>query len=333
MQVSRFYSLQDLMVDEWFDMLDNQAQPDLEIDEQETTYIYKVESDASFYLNNKTQEPGIYLMKASPAIAEDISKNYSLNVHKFSFSQLVFLSDLFSTSVPILIPDEEEILAIADKGEAANYLKEFPSTEGLVKMREKVWNKYFDQGLMAMIRRFFSSLSQFFIKYNKFVETGVWPGNTCTYADQVVAQINLIKRIFIAYAYKASKLILSERLGKTLEELEEMEFEAIQKLYRQKALRTHPDKNRASNAAAQFEEINSIWEDFAKLNRLKLEFKVDQLQEEDEKSLLIFEKELAKSDKILSTEDPTSLDKILGEYRFKTGHPFKSLLTLPASVN
>lgn len=317
MQVPLFSSCDTMGVKEWFDMLNNQTQPEQENDEQQAaTYVYSVRSTDYFDLNNAIQEPGIYFMRISPAIAEELSQNDSLKLHKLSFSELVLITDVFSVIVKESIPNDEEIQEIVERGDATDYFNEFPSTEGLVEMRKKVWTKYFNSGLRAIVCRFFSALSNFFIQYNKSIDTGIyWPGNSCTYADQVVDQLNRIKRIFIHRVYEANKEILSDHLGKTVEELQGVGFGVIKKLYMQKALQFHPDKNSDdAAAAAQFTNINRIWTEFVKLHQLKEDFKADQLEDEIEEE-----------SHLLSKKEPVS-NKNLAK------HTFKTILALPVPI-
>lgn len=317
MSFPSFYSIETLSGVEWFGMLANEKVSQVDSErgsghkQDEETYIYEVSSDdyfsfktEIFYLKNKNGEeikddqgnkienlnpllhlkkPGIYYMRGSKKDAEKLS--LSCQVNRLSFSKLVYLSDVFySIFIKSNLPNHVDLSALVDRGEASRYFqREFASvkSEGLQIMREKVWRKYFNQGVMGWIRRFFSALANLFIKYNRYIETGIyWPGSSCNYADKVIDRLNRIKRIFLRQAYEASEKVLSKRLDIPLDHLKEMNFDEIKATYRTKVLRIHPDKNKALDAAEQFNRLNRVWKDFEELSKLKEKWEVEMHQEE-----------------------------------------------------
>lgn len=286
MSISMFYSRENITISEWFNMLANEK-PQQEDDEFESmedsdvaTYVYRISSTTPFWCNQTMQEPGTYFMRTS---SENAAKFLDHQARKLSFLELVYISDVFSIFVDTLIPNND----LANEGRLAQYFEEeieTISSKGLEVMREKVWNKYFDKGLMGIVCRFFSALANFFIKYSNYIETGIiWPGNSCAYADQVVDRLNRIKTSFIRTAYKASKEVVSDRLGISLDEFDGMQFNAIKKIYYQKAMQLHPDKNLGNpNAAAEFRKVNQAWKDFIGLTLLKQKFNVEICKEKEQ---------------------------------------------------
>lgn len=333
MSVPMFYPLDTMTVPQWFSMLSNE---NIDLDEEEqknnvpdsNTRVYQVEAFDDFIFNKTDYPAGTYFLRAKPDEAEDLEIEHPslVIVDKLSFSYIVYLSDIFSTVVNTLIPEPSEFDRLIEAGEASRYFeKELKpvSCKGLETMRERVWTKYFDQnqGLMGIVRRFFSALANFFRKYvNLTVETNIsWPGNSCHYADQVVYQLNKIKCIFICQAYEASKEVLSERLELSVEELEKLKISDLKKFYTKKALALHPDKNPGNpHKAAEFEKVNSVWGDFIALGKLKEEFQshIDQIDDEF-------------SD---SEEDFQTYSKKKLAANPLAAHKFKTLLSLPAPI-
>jgi hypothetical protein len=330
--IPNFYSLDTMTIPEWFKLLANEESQQNEEEEKQQeidgTYVYEVQTDQHLVLANEVDlSPGIYYMRTSE---DNASKIQFCHVRKLSFSEIVFLSDIFTTVVTSLIPDPQEMKDIADKGESSKYFTEEMNSipcKGLEVMRERAWKKYFDKdlGLMAYVRRFFSAIANFFLKYNQFVDTGIyWPGNSCRYADQVVDQINRIKRVYIRQAYEASKEILCDRLGILPEEVEQKDFETMRLIYRKKILQVHPDKNKDPNANDQFNKVNRAWGDFGQLHKLKDEFKVDQYEETD-----FYDLEEKDEDEDELSAKSSSVTSPLARYDFKRLNPY---LALPAPI-
>lgn len=328
MSVSMFLSLDNMTVGQWFNKM--LANEELDQTMQDNTRVYEVRASDVFTFNDGLHQPGVYYMKARPHQVEELRHeelDNSVSVRKLSFSELVYLSDLFSTVLEDFILKKEDVEKLVNQGGASYYFEnELVSTKDLEIMRERVWTKYFDQGVMAIVRRIFSALINFLRKYNNTTETGItWPGDSCHYADQVIQQVNKqankIKSVFISFAYAKSKEIVSESLGMSLEELESLQMSDLKKCYNKKALQLHPDKNLGDpNVAEKFREINRVWEDFVALSKLK-----DQFQSQ------IDELENNFSDSEEDSEDISSKkESILDNSLFV--HQFKHLLSLPAPI-
>jgi hypothetical protein len=267
------HSLSTMKVGEWFFML---AHTDEHLDEK--TRVYEMVAGSTFIFNNKRdqpREPGTYYLRVSKAELQNLPP--TCKVKKLSFSEIVFLSDIFSTVMPQAIPEDNVIQELIERGDASLYLeKEIGSTVGLEKMRDKVQTKYFEKGIMSFVRSIFSALCNFFRKYNRYVKTGIyWPGNSCSYADKVIAQMNLIKKIYVEKVIQASTEELSKNLGIPYEEIEHMELEEIRKLYKKKIIQLHPDKNPGQSDGELFKKLNAVFLDFEKLDGLRAKFGLD----------------------------------------------------------
>lgn len=336
MSVSMFYSAEAMTANQWFGMLvneiENQGEEQEPSAQNRQTRIYAVKADEEFVFNDAVHEAGVYYMRARPEQAEELNNQpLDLSVGKLSFSDIVYVSDLFTAVINKLIPEENEIDRLIDQGEAACYFKNELSmapAESLETMRQKVWTKYFDQGIMGFVYRFFSALANFFKKYNNIAapDTNVfWPGNSCHYADQVIQdlnqKLNKIKPIYIQYAYKASKEIVSDSLGVPLEELENLEMRDLKKFYNKKVLQLHPDKNQSDpKASEKFEKINRTWGDFVELRKLKQQFQA-QISE--------LEEEFSESEE----RDSDQKKKLFTGNQAFAAHQFKHLLKLPAPID
>lgn len=317
--VSRFHSLDTLTFVEWFDMLaDDKPKPvksglynedlgeeDVDCEEKVSTYVYDVMAPNEFYFNGCMQEPGFYYMRAPEEEAKQLSQSFEEEakklsplcepllgrVRKLSFSELVFISDVFTSRV---LPPDDEVRALVEKGDASKFFEkevEAIASQGLENMRDKVWTRYFEHGIMGIVRRFFSALANFFLKYggeeedDSAYETDIiWPGNSCHYADQVVEQITRVKKIFLQMAFQASKEVLSNNLDLSLEEFEQAEFSDLKKRYYKKMLSLHPDKNPDEAATSQFKAVNQTWHDFVQLQQLVEKYDVE-LPDADEMDL------------------------------------------------
>lgn len=253
------YKLGEMLVTQWFDMLSTKD------DQEEPTHVYVLEASENFVLDGQAKVAGTYYLRTEKEDIEGLKA--FCTVSKLSFSDMVYLSDIFSRAIPTGLPTDDEMKKLAEKGEAFHYLeKDIASTEGLESLSLKIGPKYFDNSLMGVVRRIFSALNNLFKKYNLYLETGIyWPGDSCTYASKVVSQIDRIKQVFAKTALEASKEILSSRLEISLDELEAMEFDQLKKLYRKKVLAVHPDKNNDPLAKDKFKEINQVWGDYNQL--------------------------------------------------------------------
>ena len=191
-------------------------------------------------------------------------------VSKLSVSQLIYLSDIFSRILPTVFPNGDDLKKIVEKGEAAKWNAEVASTGGLESLRDKIKLKYFDNSLTGILRKVFSAIINFFRKYDLYIETGIfWPGDSCHYADQVIAKIGRYKQAFTKIALAASKEVLGERLDLSLEELDSKGLSDLKKIYHKKISQLHPDKNPLDpSAAIKFKEVNQVWGDFNELVRV-----------------------------------------------------------------
>lgn len=291
MSIPILYSLDNMTMPEWFHMLSND-EPEKNPENPQTTYVYEIRAYDTFQVNEENPLPaGLYYLRGS---AEEVNlfASESFEKTKLSFTQIIYLSDIFSVNIANMIPNAVSIKNLADEGEASRYFyKDIDFvTKGLETMREKVWTRYFDQGFVGLVRRFFSAIANFFLKYDEYMDTGIdWPGNSCAYTDQVVDLINKrLKKPFICKAYKASRNALCERLELSVEDLESMDQVVLKKEYHEKVKQFHPDKNKSLKAADQFKAINRVWGDFVELRKLKENFKVDLYGDDGEIDLSLF---------------------------------------------
>lgn len=327
MNNSLIYSLDSLSISQWFDMLANQkleSSENLDLTEKSgeqegvSTYVYEVHSDFGFAFNTQLYCSGVYYVRISKEEAEELSS--TCKVRKFSFSEIVLLSDAFSSVVAKESFSDEDIDELLEKGVASQYFEVNVklSTRGLEAMREKVWTKYFEEGMMGIIHRVISAIANFFFKYLCSIDTDIdWPGDSCNYADQVINRMNRVMKGFLDRAYEASKEFVSERLEIPLDEFKEMEFDTIKTLYRKKALQLHPDKNTDPAAVEKFQKINSMWACFVELHRLKEQLDVDLYSNEE--------------DLLEGETSPKAKEKSYTKMPLAT-HQFKEFLALPAPL-
>lgn len=273
------YKFEEMLVTQWFDMLTTND------DQKDPTYVYQLNASQDFAFDGQNKIAGIYYIRTDKESIEKLEP--FCTVTKLSFSEMVYLSDVFSRA---LSPGEDEIKNLAAKGEAFRYLedleKDLPSTVGLKNLSEKIAVKYFDNSTMGFIRRIFSALNNIFRKYNLYLSTGIyWPGDSCTYAVKVVSRIDRILPTLVKTALEASKEILSKCLEITLEDLESMELGELKKNYHKKILTLHPDKNKDPKAQEKFEEINQVWGDYSHLINLNAELIEPKLIEDGDKEL------------------------------------------------
>ena len=195
-----FYDYEMMTITQWFDMLSDDSRRN-----DNPTHIYKLTAHEDFKADGHLKEAGIYYTRTVKENIEDFVP--FCTIHKLSFSELVYLSDVFSWVVSAALPKDDMLRDLVEKGEAATFFdREIVSTQGLENLKKKVKLKYFDESLKGTVRRVFSSLINFFRKYNLFIETGIhWPGDSCDYADKVIAKIDRIKRIFLQSAFQPAK--------------------------------------------------------------------------------------------------------------------------------
>lgn len=277
MQVPLLYSSHTMTERQWFDMLAEDQ------NQEEKTYIHELWIGSRFSFEGEVYEPGIYYVRDSLESVEELrgalKKTTKLGgeiyrVRKLSFSELLYLSERFASSLAQLFPSVDEVKEWVAIGEASRSFAELAElhtlTLDLKRMRDKVRTKYFNCGWKSMVRSCLSAIANFFLKYNLYAETGIyWPGNSCSWADKIIHQINQVNNAF-ALAIKANQQLLSECLEISLEELLQMEKEEVKKRWRAKVLQTHPDKFPAK--AEQFKKIKSIYRDFEELARLREKF-------------------------------------------------------------
>lgn len=248
-------------VSQWFQTL---AQDSLK---GEASHIYSMRVQEPFEIDDNKLEVGVYYVRA---VKDDIEEVRPFcKVRKLPFSELVYLSDVFSRVLPLILPVDDEIKNLVDKGETARFLEKEVPTKGLERLRVVIADKYFDHSLTGTVRRFFSAIINFFRKYNLYIETGIfWPGDSIAYADKVIAKVEGIKQEFAKNALELSKEVLSDRLDISLEVLESLNLEEIKKLSRKKLFVLHPDKNPSDDASDKFNALNRVWNDFNQLVEL-----------------------------------------------------------------
>ena len=277
-----FYNFSTMTVFQWFEML---SYDDLQ---ESRTHVYRIDASEPFEIDQVEQEAGIYYIRTVKDTIEQFEP--FCTVSKLSFSEIVYLSDIFSRVVPLIFPTDDEFTKLVETGGVAKLFEnEVPSMRGLESLRVKIGAKYFDNSWMGAVRRVFSALINFFRKYNLYIKTGIyWPGNSCHYADKVVAKINHIKLAFAKTALEVSKEVLSDRLEISLEQLESMDIGQLKKIYHKKVLAVHSDKNHTDPLAAdKFQEINQVWGDFNELVKLCDGMRHNTNDESDEMSPVI----------------------------------------------
>lgn len=274
--LSGFYPLTELSTDIWFNLLVE--------DQDEKTHLYEVQSDHTFTYQGSILGPDIYLARASEKILnlEGVHK-----VRKLSFSELVYLSDCYSTELlRFLTPSQDEADALIKEGKVADYFEDiendFPAfldaSFTLKKMAERVQIKHFNRGIGGKLKRFFSLIANFFLKYDLYLETGIyWPGDSCVYANKVAQKINKLKNLFLSFE-EGNKKLLAERLEISLEDFKGMDSQEIKKVWKEKILLVHPDKS--PDEGDRFTQINTIFRDFEALQKLHARFYNDQAVDE-----------------------------------------------------
>jgi hypothetical protein len=265
MIIPAFYNFEDMTIPQWFEMLSGfDDHPD-----SEKTHVYRLETDISLDVNGNQQPKGLYFLRAGGNEVESLKPRCRMN--KLTFSEIVYLSDIFSRSLIEDIPTEDEIEVLANKGQVSGYFdREIGSAEGLRNLAAKIKPVYFDDSLTGMVRRVLSAIWNFFRKYNLYIETGIgWPGDSCTYAGQVVRKMERAKLAFLKIGFEASKEQLARQLNITLPELEQKTLQDLKKMYHKKVLVQHPDKSPAvKKAHQQFSAINRVWGDYNEILRL-----------------------------------------------------------------
>lgn len=269
MHPSLFYPLNTMTVSQWFNMLASSEQQ-----EEFPAYIYEVIASSKFEINNQQQESGTYYMRATK---DDVNNNLNdlkgvAKVRKLPFSEIVYLSDCFSTIIPKIIPSGDAIKELVEQSETASYLEQnIASTAGLERMKNKVQEKYFD-GWMGVFRKFFSAIANFFRKYDSYLETGIyWPGSSISYANKVIDQINRLKKVYLNKVIPLSREKLIQRLDIKKEEAENLSFEDIKKIYKKKIILLHPDKNfnlPKEEIDQKFQQVNKVFGDYAELMKV-----------------------------------------------------------------
>lgn len=368
MSIPTLYSLNTMTVTEWFNMLANQKKVQEEEEPDDlagpkdsgASLVYEVDASEPFFLTKIAPEDlfddmgqvkldvamnikdgGVYYMRALPQQVEEMRSNnpsVDFQIRKLSSSEIVYLSDIYSMAIQNdLTTHNPELKKRVVDGEASRYFtKELDVTvAGLETMRDRVWTKYFDQGVMGFLYRIFSAIANFFTKYREYTtDTGIiWPGNTCSYADKVVKQINRLKAMYVLYALEGSKRIVSERLGVSLDELEGLKVTDLKKYYHKKVMLLHPDKNQQDpKAGDKFGKVNRAWGDFVELNKLKQRFEHEL---EDAEAEAIKKDALANFDEAdieLPLDDDDELPVMAKQPKKGdlAAHQFKQLLGLPA---
>jgi hypothetical protein len=267
---------------QWFDMLAEDQ------NQEEKTYIHELWIGSRFTFDGEVYEPGTYYVRDSLESIEELRealkkakklRGETCRVRKLSFSELLYFSERFASSLAQLIPSAEEVKEWVATGQASRSFDELaelpPLIGGLKRMRDAVRVKYFNGGWRSVVRSCFSAIANFFLKYNLYAETGIyWPGNSCSWANKIIHQINQVNRAF-ALAVKANQQLLSECLEIPLEELLQMEKKEVKKRWQKKALETHPDKFPAK--VEEFKKIKSVYRDFEELAKLREKFDWDEL--------------------------------------------------------
>jgi hypothetical protein len=283
---SNYYSLNTMTVTQWFDMLAAENNQPKEADANKVVlpmHIYEVNVRKDFYINPaEVLTPGVYYMRASKEYIKILPIH--CKAKKLSFAQLVHLSDCFSTVIKNMMP-ADRLKDTAEEGNLANQFEEIKKVrpEGLKKMRAVVWTKWYEKGWVALIRRCFSAIGNFFKKYDLYIYTGIYlPGNSCTYADKVVENIHRIKTVILSNAINISQENVYDILEVPQEEKGVISFDEIKRRYRRKMLQVHPDRNNGDPVKEELSRrLTTSFSDFEKLIKIKEELagnpvKIDQ---------------------------------------------------------
>src|SRR5262245_54526657 len=120
MHNSIIYPADAMNLGEWFNMLANQGTlPKDDLDQRKdeeqsvATYICLLDANNQFIFNGKIQNPGSYFVRISSEEAAMFSE-IAGDVHKFSFSEIVFCSDIFSL---VMKKSVEEMSILLEEGE------------------------------------------------------------------------------------------------------------------------------------------------------------------------------------------------------------------------
>ncbi len=265
MQFPMLYSI--LKRDQWFELLAQNSTG-------EKTYIYEVTEENAVQNNPPSPDKeadsdcAISYKRLS---ARDLAKLDPLaSARKLSFSEIVYLSDGYTGFFINSLPAVDQIKDLVNEGEAARVFSSFPfAMANLALMNDRVKVKYFNSDWMGKFRSFFSAISNFFRKYNLYIETGVyWPGDSSSWANQLVNQFDVAKKVLVV-ASELSKEKVSECSKVPLDHIKKMSSDDVKKLRKLCALKNHPDKSQDN--VEKFKEINKLTHDLEEL--LKLEEK------------------------------------------------------------
>lgn len=266
--------MQNVNIDLWFQLLSRQADAPIEHGERPELYIYQCCLNESLVSEEAEIVKGDYFTLSTKDWDSQV-----LNPRKLSFTEIVHLTDILVDAAEIEGGDGidlEELNQLAMAGKLHERAEEFfqvfekPAVQ-LKQMREKTAERYFS-GLSGRLLSIFSSLANFFRKYDLQIYTAIlWPGDSCHYADRVVNQIQEIKQRFLKeFLEKAVRMnyhVLCEHLK--VAATGHHSAEEMKKLYFDLVRRLHPDHNRAKGADAETGRIIELYQDYRALQRMQ----------------------------------------------------------------
>lgn len=271
---------------DWFNLLSNDTPT-----EKGSTYIYQVNANSDFVCkkddsreaieeNLVAYEKGIYLLRTEMDDKDLVTLKEKYKVTKLNFLDIVCISDVCINYLTKMEQPKKEEYSEAGIGNLTSKVNFCTvNIEGLENLQKKIKVKYFENGVKAAVRSIFSALYNFFVKY-RLIRSGIesaiyWPGNSCTYADKVIANYHhIIKEIHkkeVPIALEISKKHLSEHLDISVDELNKLDLSEIKKRYYRFSLENHPDKIKGdAKKEEKFKNINLVWKDYQDLVALEV---------------------------------------------------------------
>ncbi len=111
-------------------------------------------------------------------------------------------------------------------------------------LNKQILEDEFKYGLKGLVKRVLSATVNFFTK-GLLMLLGVKffiPGNSCSWADKVIERAKENKGLILLVALQENEKLLSETMDIPLEQLRKEKFSDLNKIYKKKILKLHPDK-------------------------------------------------------------------------------------------